>query len=129
MLDLLSLKPYLFIRSAKSSLVNLARFNSALRNRASHGRARATVPDRLSIISLSWTVLQFFCSAQRGIAQACNREPEQGGRVERKVSTAPVPWEIAWAMEDWELLAAMVAIGEANGGKFDWDRVQWKEDS
>jgi hypothetical protein len=38
-----------------------------------------------------------------------------------------VPWEIAWAMEDWELLAAMVAIGEANGGKFDWDRVQWKE--
>jgi hypothetical protein len=41
--------------------------------------------------------------------------------------TAGVPWDVVWALEDYESLALTVIIGECNGGKFNWDRMNWIE--
>ena len=38
-----------------------------------------------------------------------------------------VPWSVAWALGEYEVLAMTVLIGEAQGGEFDWDRMRWKE--
>ncbi|HEY8005698.1 MAG TPA: hypothetical protein VIE66_02575 [Methylocella sp.] len=38
---------------------------------------------------------------------------------------AGVPWETAWAMEDFERFALLIIIGERNGGKFDWETMTW----
>ena len=38
-----------------------------------------------------------------------------------------VPWSVAWALKEHEALAMIVLIGEAQGGEFDWDKMQWKD--
>jgi hypothetical protein len=32
------------------------------------------------------------------------------------------------ALEDFERIAMLIMVGEINGGKFDWTRMQWIED-
>jgi hypothetical protein len=36
-----------------------------------------------------------------------------------------VPFDVAWALNDTELMAYYVAMGESEGGTFDWDGGGW----
>lgn len=38
-----------------------------------------------------------------------------------------VPWSVAWQLEDYEAIAMTVAIGEAEGGSFDWESMTWEK--
>lgn len=42
-----------------------------------------------------------------------------------------VPFDVAWAMIDGgmeaEVIAYIVAIGQTEGGKFDWDTMSWEK--
>ncbi|MFI4985822.1 MAG: hypothetical protein ACHQF3_00100 [Alphaproteobacteria bacterium] len=40
---------------------------------------------------------------------------------------AGVPWEVATKLSPARRLAYIVALGELQGGKFDWDTMSWKE--
>jgi hypothetical protein len=37
-----------------------------------------------------------------------------------------VPWSVAWQLEEYEIIAMIVAIGEAEGGVFNWDSMKWE---
>ncbi len=39
-----------------------------------------------------------------------------------------VPFDVAFALDPAEMLAWTVIIGEANGGRFDWDAMTWRHD-
>jgi hypothetical protein len=39
-----------------------------------------------------------------------------------------VPWEVAHSLYDHELLGLTVIAGENDGGKFNWDRMEFERD-
>jgi hypothetical protein len=38
-----------------------------------------------------------------------------------------IPFDVAFAMDDAERLAACVAFGELNGGVWSWDSMRWQD--
>jgi hypothetical protein len=38
-----------------------------------------------------------------------------------------VPFDVAWALGPADFLAYYVAMGELNGGEYDWGRMRWKD--
>ena len=38
-----------------------------------------------------------------------------------------VPWNEAWALSRARRWAIIVALGEMDGGSFDWDAMRWRE--
>jgi hypothetical protein len=38
-----------------------------------------------------------------------------------------VPWNIAFQLEDYEVLALVVILGEQSGGQFSWQTMKWIE--
>jgi hypothetical protein len=43
-----------------------------------------------------------------------------------RLTKSGVPWEVATNLSSIELLAYCVAIGELEGGKFNWRRMEWE---
>lgn len=42
------------------------------------------------------------------------------------LTKAGVPWDVAMGLSRTELLAYCVAIGELEGRKFSWSRMEWE---
>lgn len=40
-----------------------------------------------------------------------------------------LPWEIAISLYPHEVLAIQVINGELDGGRFDWEAMQWMKDN
>jgi hypothetical protein len=38
-----------------------------------------------------------------------------------------VPFDLAFSMPRWRAMAFAVAIGEGDGGQFDWSSMKWRE--
>jgi len=38
-----------------------------------------------------------------------------------------VPWDVAWSLEDGDVLAYCVAFGTFEGNEFDWQSMKWVE--
>lgn len=38
-----------------------------------------------------------------------------------------VPWDVAWSLEDTEVLAYCVTFGRFEGNEFDWQQMKWVE--